>query len=152
MWYRYIWGWAITVLLMKSLTTAMATPLHTNNDSDNINDDVVLWGLVEEQLFRSVEGQAASDEEEDKWTGDQQRQVDEVKRILTRLSCCGERYYTYTVHPHYILKFQWNGWQGAIRGRGFVTHTDCRLASITEYALLPVPCCLQCRLVLTNGT
>nr|CBN80623.1 EF-hand domain-containing protein [Dicentrarchus labrax] len=46
---------------------------------------------VEEQLFRSVEGQAASDEEEDKWTGDQQRQVDEVKRILTRLSCCGER-------------------------------------------------------------
>ncbi|XP_029947889.1 EF-hand and coiled-coil domain-containing protein 1 isoform X2 [Salarias fasciatus] len=46
---------------------------------------------MEEQLFRSVEGQAASDEEEDKWTGDQQRQVDEVKRILTRLACCGER-------------------------------------------------------------
>uniref|UniRef100_A0A3B4U5E8 EF-hand and coiled-coil domain containing 1 n=2 Tax=Seriola dumerili TaxID=41447 RepID=A0A3B4U5E8_SERDU len=46
---------------------------------------------MEEQLFRSVEGQAASDEEEDKWTEDQQRQVDEVKRILTRLSCCGER-------------------------------------------------------------
>ncbi|XP_034549123.1 EF-hand and coiled-coil domain-containing protein 1 [Notolabrus celidotus] len=46
---------------------------------------------MEEQLFRSVEGQAASDEEEDKWTGDQQRQVAEVKRILTRLSCCGER-------------------------------------------------------------
>ncbi|XP_029989425.1 EF-hand and coiled-coil domain-containing protein 1 [Sphaeramia orbicularis] len=46
---------------------------------------------MEEQLFRSVEGQAASDEEEDKWTGDQQRQVDEVKKILTRLSCCGER-------------------------------------------------------------
>ncbi|KAM3837976.1 EF-hand and coiled-coil domain-containing protein 1-like [Diretmus argenteus] len=46
---------------------------------------------MEEQLFRSVEGQAASDEEEDKWTGDQQRQVEEVKRILTRLSCCGDR-------------------------------------------------------------
>lgn len=46
---------------------------------------------MEEQLFRSVEGQAASDEEEDKWTGEQQRQVDEVKRILTRLSCCGDR-------------------------------------------------------------
>uniref|UniRef100_A0A3P9Q8J2 EF-hand and coiled-coil domain containing 1 n=1 Tax=Poecilia reticulata TaxID=8081 RepID=A0A3P9Q8J2_POERE len=43
----------------------------------------------EEQLFRSVEGQAASDEEEDKRAGDQQRQVEEVKRILTRLSCCG---------------------------------------------------------------
>ena len=49
---------------------------------------------MEEQLFRSVEGQAASDEEEDKWTGDQQRKVEEVKRILTRLSCCGERYST----------------------------------------------------------
>ncbi|XP_037831337.1 EF-hand and coiled-coil domain-containing protein 1 isoform X2 [Kryptolebias marmoratus] len=46
---------------------------------------------MEEQLFRSVEGQAASDEEEDKLTGDQQRQVDEVKRILTRLSYCSER-------------------------------------------------------------
>ncbi|KAL7842996.1 hypothetical protein AOLI_G00245080 [Acnodon oligacanthus] len=45
---------------------------------------------VEEQLFRSVEGQAASDEEEERWTGEQQRQVDEVKRILTRLSCCGD--------------------------------------------------------------
>ena len=52
----------------------------------------MLCRLVEEQLFRSVEGQAASDEEDDKWTEDQQRQVDEVKRILTRLSCCGERY------------------------------------------------------------
>lgn len=50
---------------------------------------------VEEQLFRSVEGQAASDEEEERWTGEQQRQVDEVKRILTRLSCCGDRY----AHP-----------------------------------------------------
>lgn len=46
---------------------------------------------MEEQLFRSVEGQAASDEEEERWTGEQQRQVDEVKRILTRLSCCGDR-------------------------------------------------------------
>lgn len=46
---------------------------------------------MEEQLFRSVEGQAASDEEEDKWTGEQQKQVDEVKRTLARLSCCSER-------------------------------------------------------------
>ncbi|KAI5614514.1 EF-hand and coiled-coil domain-containing protein 1 [Silurus asotus] len=46
---------------------------------------------MEEQLFRSVEGQAASDEEEERWTGEQQRQVDEVKKILTRLSCCGDR-------------------------------------------------------------
>lgn len=46
---------------------------------------------LEEQLFRSVEGQAASDEEEDKWTGDQQKQVDEMKRTLARLSNCSDR-------------------------------------------------------------
>lgn len=74
----------------------MTTTLYANDDRDYINDYVVLWHLVEEQLFRSVEGQAASDEEEEKWTGDQQKQVDEVKRILTRLSCCGERYCTPT--------------------------------------------------------
>uniref|UniRef100_A0A8C7HXY5 EF-hand and coiled-coil domain containing 1 n=2 Tax=Oncorhynchus kisutch TaxID=8019 RepID=A0A8C7HXY5_ONCKI len=45
----------------------------------------------QEQLFRSVEGQAASDDDEEKWTGEQQRQVDEMKRIRTRLSCCGDR-------------------------------------------------------------
>ncbi|XP_078065810.1 EF-hand and coiled-coil domain-containing protein 1 [Mustelus asterias] len=44
---------------------------------------------IEEQLFRSVEGQAASDEEEEKWTEDQKSQVKEVKKILTRLCCCG---------------------------------------------------------------
>ena len=49
-------------------------------------------------MFRSVEGQAASDEEEDKWTGEQQKQVDEVKRILSRLSCCEERYSTTPQH------------------------------------------------------
>ncbi|KAK1799639.1 hypothetical protein P4O66_006181 [Electrophorus voltai] len=43
---------------------------------------------MEEQLLRSVEGQAASDEEGDQWSREQQQQVDEVKRILTRLSCC----------------------------------------------------------------
>lgn len=55
-------------------------------------DCVCVWRLEEEQLLRSVEGQAASDEEEEKWSGEQQRQVGEVKRILSRLSCCGERY------------------------------------------------------------
>lgn len=72
----------------------MATTLYADDSSDYFNDGGVLWCVVEEQLFRSVEGQAASDEEEDKWTGYQQRQVDEVKRILTRLSCCGGRYCT----------------------------------------------------------
>ncbi|XP_061474131.1 EF-hand and coiled-coil domain-containing protein 1 isoform X2 [Rhineura floridana] len=43
---------------------------------------------VEDQMFRSVEGQAASDEEEEKWTGDQQAQVAEVKKLLSRLPCC----------------------------------------------------------------
>ncbi|XP_007500394.2 EF-hand and coiled-coil domain-containing protein 1 isoform X1 [Monodelphis domestica] len=43
----------------------------------------------DEQLFRSVEGQAASDEEEEKWTGEQQTQVAEVKKLLARISSCG---------------------------------------------------------------
>ncbi|XP_072454374.1 EF-hand and coiled-coil domain-containing protein 1 isoform X1 [Notamacropus eugenii] len=43
----------------------------------------------DEQLFRSVEGQAASDEEEDKWPGEQQSQVAEVKKLLARISSCG---------------------------------------------------------------
>ncbi|XP_029851734.1 EF-hand and coiled-coil domain-containing protein 1 isoform X3 [Aquila chrysaetos chrysaetos] len=43
----------------------------------------------EDQLFRSVEGQAASDEEEEKWAGDQPPQVDQMKKILAKLPCCG---------------------------------------------------------------
>ncbi|XP_009078436.1 PREDICTED: EF-hand and coiled-coil domain-containing protein 1, partial [Acanthisitta chloris] len=43
----------------------------------------------EDQLFRSVEGQAASDEEEEKWAGDQPPQLDHVKKILAKLPCCG---------------------------------------------------------------
>ncbi|XP_016891842.1 EF-hand and coiled-coil domain-containing protein 1 [Cynoglossus semilaevis] len=60
---------------------AVTTPDRNTSEND----------VVEEQLFRSVEGQAASDEEEDKWTRDQQKQVDEVKKILSRLSCCSDR-------------------------------------------------------------
>ncbi|OWK55583.1 EF-hand and coiled-coil domain-containing protein 1 [Lonchura striata] len=41
----------------------------------------------EEQLFRSVEGQAASDEEEEKWAG--APQLGHVKKILAKLPCCG---------------------------------------------------------------
>ncbi|XP_040425044.1 EF-hand and coiled-coil domain-containing protein 1 isoform X4 [Cygnus olor] len=44
---------------------------------------------ADDQLFRSVEGQAASDEEEEKWAGDQQSQVAQVKKILAKLPCCG---------------------------------------------------------------
>ncbi|XP_053159749.1 EF-hand and coiled-coil domain-containing protein 1 isoform X3 [Hemicordylus capensis] len=43
---------------------------------------------VEDQMFRSVEGQAASDEEEEKWAGDQQYQLAEVKKLLDKLPCC----------------------------------------------------------------
>ncbi|XP_060544340.1 EF-hand and coiled-coil domain-containing protein 1 isoform X2 [Pantherophis guttatus] len=43
---------------------------------------------VEDQMFRSVEGQAASDEEEEKWIGDQQSQMAEVKKLLARFPCC----------------------------------------------------------------
>ncbi|XP_069795918.1 EF-hand and coiled-coil domain-containing protein 1 [Narcine bancroftii] len=44
---------------------------------------------TEEQLFRSVEGQAASDEEDEKWTENQKTQVKELKKLLYRLCCCG---------------------------------------------------------------
>nr|XP_056717599.1 EF-hand and coiled-coil domain-containing protein 1 isoform X1 [Euleptes europaea] len=43
---------------------------------------------VEDQMFRSVEGQAASDEEEEKGTGDKPSQAAEVKKLLARLPCC----------------------------------------------------------------
>lgn len=44
---------------------------------------------AEDQLFRSVEGQAASDEEEEKWAADRAPQLDHVKKILAKLPCCG---------------------------------------------------------------
>ncbi|XP_014816856.1 PREDICTED: EF-hand and coiled-coil domain-containing protein 1-like isoform X2 [Calidris pugnax] len=43
----------------------------------------------EDQLFRSVEGQAASDEEDEKWAGDQPAQVEQMKKIMAKLPCCG---------------------------------------------------------------
>ncbi|XP_027558922.1 EF-hand and coiled-coil domain-containing protein 1 [Neopelma chrysocephalum] len=42
----------------------------------------------EDQLFRSVEGQAASDEEEEKWAGDQAPQPGHRKKTLAKLPCC----------------------------------------------------------------
>ncbi|XP_010007162.1 PREDICTED: EF-hand and coiled-coil domain-containing protein 1 [Chaetura pelagica] len=42
---------------------------------------------AEDQLFRSVEGQAASDEEEEKWA-DQPSQVGPMKKALAKLPCC----------------------------------------------------------------
>ncbi|XP_042736303.1 EF-hand and coiled-coil domain-containing protein 1 [Lagopus leucura] len=44
---------------------------------------------ADEQLFRAVEGQAASDEEEEKWAGDQQPEAAYVKEIVAKLPCCG---------------------------------------------------------------
>lgn len=41
--------------------------------------------LVDDQLFRSVEGQAASDEEEDRRIGET---AAEVQQILSNVSCC----------------------------------------------------------------
>ncbi|XP_073448493.1 EF-hand and coiled-coil domain-containing protein 1 isoform X2 [Aquarana catesbeiana] len=46
-------------------------------DMDNVQSD--------DQLFRSVEGQAASDEEEDRWIGET---AAEVRQILSNVSCC----------------------------------------------------------------
>lgn len=87
----------ILVLLLEYVTDPLNNCLFINcllyKASICVADDecCMIHVSVEEQLFRSVEGQAASDEEEERWTGEQQRQVDEVKKILTRLSCCGDR-------------------------------------------------------------
>lgn len=47
---------------------------------------------ADEQLFRAVEGQAASDEEEEKWAGEQQPQAACMKEILAKFPCCGSGY------------------------------------------------------------
>ncbi|XP_058701045.1 EF-hand and coiled-coil domain-containing protein 1 isoform X2 [Poecile atricapillus] len=44
---------------------------------------------AEDQLFRSVEGRAASDEEEEKWAGERDPQLEHGKKILAKLPCCG---------------------------------------------------------------
>ncbi|XP_005531881.2 PREDICTED: EF-hand and coiled-coil domain-containing protein 1 [Pseudopodoces humilis] len=43
----------------------------------------------DDQLFRSVEGRAASDEEEEKWAGERDPQLEHGKKILAKLPCCG---------------------------------------------------------------
>ncbi|XP_071407072.1 EF-hand and coiled-coil domain-containing protein 1 isoform X2 [Pithys albifrons albifrons] len=45
--------------------------------------------LIEGPLFRSVEGQAASDEEEEQWTDDQAPPMGHIKKMLAKLPCCG---------------------------------------------------------------
>ncbi|XP_069062734.1 EF-hand and coiled-coil domain-containing protein 1 [Pleurodeles waltl] len=61
----------------------------TSQDRRSPTGDAGMTDSVEDQMFRSVEGQAASDEEEEKWTGEQQPPVGEVKKLLARVSCCG---------------------------------------------------------------
>ncbi|KAM8930242.1 EF-hand and coiled-coil domain-containing protein 1 [Pelodytes ibericus] len=51
-------------------------------DTDNLSS-------VEDEMFRSVEGQAASDEEEEKWADGEQYHESCVPRILDSLPCCG---------------------------------------------------------------
>ncbi|XP_067854786.1 EF-hand and coiled-coil domain-containing protein 1 [Heptranchias perlo] len=63
-------------------------PVHQERRSPTGDTETSAYN-IEEQLFRSVEGQAASDEEDEKWTEDQKSQVKEVKKLLTRLCCCG---------------------------------------------------------------
>ncbi|XP_072277114.1 EF-hand and coiled-coil domain-containing protein 1 [Pyxicephalus adspersus] len=55
---------------------------NTFNTEDVVVDNV---HNVDDQLFRSVEGQAASDEEEERWIGET---AAEVQQILTNVSCC----------------------------------------------------------------
>lgn len=65
---------------------------------DGANDCLIWSGYcssffpVEDQMFRSVEGQAASDEEEEKWIGDQPSQMAEVKELLARFPCSNSGY------------------------------------------------------------
>ncbi|XP_077134899.1 EF-hand and coiled-coil domain-containing protein 1 [Ranitomeya variabilis] len=49
------------------------------------NEDIPADHNAEDQIFRSVEGQAASDEEEDKWAG---YPADAMQGILSSISCC----------------------------------------------------------------
>ncbi|XP_017740516.1 EF-hand and coiled-coil domain-containing protein 1 isoform X1 [Rhinopithecus roxellana] len=61
--------------------------------SDSSSGSRALDEAVDEQLFRSVEGQAASDEEEEdeKWREEQKTPAAEAKTLLARLSSCGGR-------------------------------------------------------------
>ncbi|XP_030062449.1 EF-hand and coiled-coil domain-containing protein 1 [Microcaecilia unicolor] len=63
--------------------------LSAQQDRRSPTGDSGIADNVEDQMFRSVEGQAASDEEEEKWTGEPQFRVAEVQKLLARLSCCG---------------------------------------------------------------
>ncbi|XP_078270086.1 EF-hand and coiled-coil domain-containing protein 1 isoform X2 [Rhinoraja longicauda] len=63
-------------------------PVHQERRSPTGDTEASAYN-AEEQLFRSVEGQAASDEEDEKWTEDQKTQVKELKKLLNRLCCCG---------------------------------------------------------------
>ncbi|XP_041447005.1 EF-hand and coiled-coil domain-containing protein 1-like [Xenopus laevis] len=47
--------------------------------------------IGEDQVFRSVEGQAASDEEEEDWAAEQQHPAGVTERILARDACCVRR-------------------------------------------------------------
>lgn len=68
---------------------------------------------VDEQLFRSVEGQAASDEEKEE--EGEKRPPAEVKKLLAGLSSCGSRYVSrglaHTAGPkawNFIRRQSWN--------------------------------------------
>ncbi|MEE6501575.1 hypothetical protein FKM82_004253 [Ascaphus truei] len=71
-----------------SLRQAEQYHLAAQQDRNSPSGDTENIYNVEDEMFRSVEGQAASDEEEEKWAGDQHCQAAEVKKLLARLSCC----------------------------------------------------------------
>ncbi|RMC00132.1 hypothetical protein DUI87_23542 [Hirundo rustica rustica] len=57
-------------------------------DSGNNPSIVSIVAMAENQLFRSVEGQAASDEEDEKCLGDHALQLHPMRNILAKLPCC----------------------------------------------------------------
>uniref|UniRef100_A0A8C5QSH4 EF-hand domain-containing protein n=1 Tax=Leptobrachium leishanense TaxID=445787 RepID=A0A8C5QSH4_9ANUR len=63
--------------------------LLAHQDRCSPTGDVDILPIVEDEMFRSVEGQAASDEEEDKWADQRHYHEAYVPQSLTSVSCCG---------------------------------------------------------------
>ncbi|XP_018412673.1 PREDICTED: EF-hand and coiled-coil domain-containing protein 1 [Nanorana parkeri] len=69
----------VSLMTQEEKILAMRSPLLVRK-TENLSPTE-----VDDQLFRSVEGQAASDEEEERWIGET---AAEVRQILTNVSCC----------------------------------------------------------------
>ncbi|KAG9462011.1 hypothetical protein GDO78_015130, partial [Eleutherodactylus coqui] len=71
--------------LEQKLTTLKPYYSLVKTDHRAPTEDIRADHNAEDQIFRSVEGQAASDEEEDKWAGNP---ADAMQGILSSITCC----------------------------------------------------------------